>query len=254
MRTYKIAICDDEDFYVENIYHYLQAYKSEFSKEVSSHKYNNPEKLIEEMKSGDKYDIVFLDVDMPIMSGTDAASKIREFNRDVTICFVTAYEDYAYRAFQVDASGYLVKPVKYVDFKNLMQKCLQQIQYIEDRKTSEDKYIEIRTDRECVIVKLDDIIYIEKRRNQCVYHMVDCEISVYDTLLNVYEMLDKEKFHFVHQGFIVNFDFIKEVRTDRIFITRNLDIPLSRKYSKFIKELHMDKIRRLKNLQMQMNS
>ena len=63
-------------------------------------------------------------------------------------------------------------------------------------------------------------------------------------LKNVYERLDNDVFMYTHQGYIANFNYIKEVKKDVVCFGRGMEIPLSRKYHDQIKELHLDKIRR----------
>ena len=63
-------------------------------------------------------------------------------------------------------------------------------------------------------------------------------------LKNVYERLDNDVFMYTHQGYIANFNYIKEVKKDVVCFGRGMEVPLSRKYHDQIKELHLDKIRR----------
>lgn len=247
MNEFRMAICDDERIHIDHICSYLAAYESESGNRLLVDAYDSPLELLEKLKSGEqKYDILFLDVDMPEMQGTDLAEQIRRFDKKTIICFITAYEHYAYRAFRVEAMGYLVKPVKYVDFKHLTDKCLIHIQYEQERDSAKERYFRVKTERNETVVLTQDILYIEKRRNKCVFHTVEREITSYDTLAKVYEQLNPKQFCYVHQGFIVNFDYIKEVLPDRLFLASDLELPVSRRYYKAIHDRHMDKIERLR--------
>lgn len=243
---FRLAMCDDEEIYIDHICQYLAAYESESENRLIVERYSSARTLLEKLESGEKqYDILFLDVDMPDMQGMDAALEIRKTDKHTPICFITSYENYAYRAFQVDAIGYLVKPVRYVDFKHMVNKCVVQIQYARDKETAEERYLCIRTAHGERVVPTQNIMYIEKKRNKCVFHLVDGEVTSYDTLSKVYEELNHRQFYFAHQGYIVNFAHIREVAQDRIYLVGDLEIPVSRRYQKELRELHMDKVKRL---------
>lgn len=74
------------------------------------------------------------------------------------------------------------------------------------------KISKIKSGYEDVLIDLQNVIYIEKRRNQCVFHKRDEEICCYEPLKNVYERLDNDVFMYTHQGYIANFNYIKEVK------------------------------------------
>ncbi len=240
------AICDDEEIYINQICSYLAAYESESGNTLIIDRYSSARTLLRVMQEEKKqYDILFLDVDMPDMQGIDAAVEIRKFDTDSMICFVTSYEDYAYRAFKVDAAGYLLKPVKYKEFKQMADKCTIQIQYKKDRDAAEERYFHVVTAGNGIIIRTRDIMYIEKKRNQCLFHLREREISSYDTLAHVYEQLDHHLFHYSHQGYIVNLDYIDEVTPNCVYLQGILEVPVSRRYYKELREIHMDKVNRI---------
>lgn len=242
-----MAICDDEDFYIEDICGYLKAYMSEEEVGLHVEKYHSGLELLDAMREHGKcFDMIFLDVNMPVLNGMDTAIEIRKFDMNVNICFITSYRQYAFDAFQVNASGYCEKPVSYVKLRSMLNKCIREIRYIKDRKMAEETYLPILYGKEPIIVPVKKIIYIEKQRNKCVLHTIDGEITGYDTLANLYQKLNHEVFFFVHQGYIVNFNHIMEVRTRAVIVTGSLEVPISRKYYKEMRERHMDKIYRLR--------
>lgn len=248
MIPYRIAVCDDEQIYIQDIKDYLKAYESETQNKVIVTEYQNPEKLYQDFydKKLD-VDMMFLDVDMPEMSGVDLAVKVREIDKNMPICFITAHEEYAVAAYRVDAVSYITKPIKYREFKKLVDKSIIQLLYLKDAKAAEERYLSITCKRDKAIVDLYKVLYIEKRRNQCMFHLEDGEIICYESLMNIYKRLDHQQFYMVHQGYIVNFNAIKEVKQTVICLGENREIPVSRKYQPKMKELHMDKIMRIRN-------
>lgn len=248
MRTIRIAICDDEEFYRNELEKLVSVYGNEAEADLQIDIYSEAQTLTEEIEKKEKmYEIIFFDVDMPEMSGIEAAKAIRKVDENVLICFVTSHERYALDAYGVDAVGYVIKPMKYTDVKKIMEKAKIQIYYRMDEEKAQKRYLEVVSGRANVLIDLEKVVYIEKRRNQCVFHMTDGEQVCYDTLAKVYKQLDVETFLYTHQGYIANFHYIKEVKRDAVCFGAGMEIPISRKYYEPIKKRHMDKIYRIRD-------
>lgn len=246
MNKFRLAICDDEAFFIEDIRQYLKAYESESGNEIITTAYSSGVDFLAELQIGvAEYDICFLDVDMPEMKGIEVAKHLREICPQTVVCFITSFEQYAYEAYQTEALGYLKKPVKYADLKYMMNRCTLQVQYMKDTKEVDQKYLEVKTGHGSKIIRIDDILYIEKRRNQCVFHLEDGEFICYNTLSNIYRELDKNIFFYVHQGYIVSFPQVREVKSNVVCLGKDREIPLSRKYQPKIQEMYMKKVRAL---------
>ena len=247
MKSIRIGICDDELFFREEMEKLVSVYANEAEQNFEIQSYAQAEELAGEiLEKKVMYHMLFLDVEMDGMTGMDAAKKLRENGYEGVICFVTGKNQYALDAFSVDAIGYLQKPAKYQDVKRMIQKALVQIFYQWDEEEAKKRYLEITTQNEKAMVDIRQILYVEKRRNQCVIHLEDAEIVCYETLKNLYEKLDKRNFCFTHQGFIVNFDKIKEVKKDIVCLGAGREVPVSRRYQNELRERHMNKIYRLR--------
>lgn len=246
MKTIEIAICDDEQVYIDRMVKYIEVYSEECEMDINITSYNSGKVLIEDVdKDTSKYDIIFLDVEMPDIDGVDTAREIRKVTEDVIICFVTSFEKYAIQAYGVEALAYVIKPVAYSELKKVLTRAVVIVQYAYDHREAEERYIEVLVARDTRIVDVRTIQYIEKRRNQCVLHCKEAEITCYETLKKIYDKLDRDIFIYVHQGYIVNFDAIKEVKENAVCLGDGVEVPLSRSHYKAVKERHMSKIRRL---------
>ena len=163
------------------------------------------------------------------------------------ICFVTSHGAYALNSYQVDAVGYIMKPIKYTEVKRAIDRAKISINYRRDAQKAKKRYLDIKTSRNNVTIDLEKVVYIEKRRNQCVFHLEDGEYICYETLSKIYERLDHDSFIYTHQGFIASFHHIKEVKRNAVCFGCGVEIPISRKYYEPVKAMHMDKIYRLKD-------
>ena len=197
MKTVEIAVCDDEQVHIDRIVKYIDVYSEESEININITSYNSGMALLKDIENDDlKYDIIFLDVEMPEING-------------------------------------------------VLSRAVVLVQYTFDYKEAEERYIEVPVSRNTRIVDVRTIQYIEKRRNKCVLHCTDAEITCYETLKKICSKLDQNIFIYVHQGYIVNFDAIKEVKENVVCLGDGVEVPLSRSHYKEVKNRHMSKIRKL---------
>ena len=166
---------------------------------------------------------------MPELSGMEAAEELRRMGKNMALCFVTSFNEYALNAYQIDAIGYVIKPIQYLDLKNMMEKA--EMQYWNRKKTGEaqKRYLEVMCERRSVIIDLEKVVYIEKRRNQSVFHLTDGEQICYDTLKKIYKRLYHDIFMHIQQGFIAKYNDVKEALTARACFGSGMEAPLSRR-------------------------
>jgi len=244
MRPIAIAICDDEEFFVDQLYSLVSTYINESRLEAGVEKYLDVELLCEQILSGDKsYDLIFLDIDMPKLSGMAAAKKLRDGGYEGIICFVTSLHNYALEAYKVEALGYVTKPAQYREVYRLVEKAIVQIHYQIHRAEAEKRYLEVKVHKNDIKVDMENILYVEKRRNQSVIHMENGEVVCYEALNSLFHRLNQDKFCYCHQGFVVNFDKIMEVTPTFIALGEGRTVPVSRRHQGRLKERLLCKIR-----------
>lgn len=244
----KIAICDDEELFRSEMEKFVSVFGNESDTEIEIDTYESASQMVKEIHdSGKRYDILFTDIEMPGLDGMEAAMALREMGETAEICFVTSHGAYALNSYQVDAVGYIMKPIKYTEVKRAIDRAKISINYRRDAQKAKKRYLDIKISRNNVTIDLEKVVYIEKRRNQCVFHLEDGEYICYETLSKIYERLDHDSFIYTHQGFIASFHHIKEVKRNAVCFGRGVEIPISRKYYEPVKAMHMDKIYRLRD-------
>ena len=101
------------------------------------------------------YDIIFLDIDMPHISGMETAQEIRRVNSSVLIVFVTSYQEYMRDAFRVEAFDYLVKPVNIRELNDVLKRCMA-------KYTQRYEQIAIKTvEKEMIALSINEILFIQ---------------------------------------------------------------------------------------------
>jgi two-component system LytT family response regulator len=173
-------------------------------------------------------DLVFLDVQMPEMSGLEVVREVGVETMPLTI-FVTAYDQYALDAFEAHALDYLLKPIEEERFKEALERARQQLRQQEADTLSrqlqgvlqeyaaqeEDESIErftIRTRNRIYFVDAEDVQWIESEGDYVALHDGADTHLVRKTMKELEQQLDSDRFLRVHRSYIVNVDYIEELR------------------------------------------
>lgn len=187
----------------------------------------------EDVKSGllaiRKYkpDLVLLDIKMPDGTGFDLVRQIDHIN--FKIIFITAYEEYAIKAFKFSALDYLLKPIdpeeltiaiekvsKSLNNESVSSKIKEFMTYMDHfRKDGEGKKIILKTSENIYVVDADEIISIESDQNYSRFHLVEGEsIFVSRTMKDYVPMLEGHTFYRVHQSYIINLNHVKRYQRE----------------------------------------
>lgn len=205
-----------------------------------------------------KPDIVFLDIQMPQMSGVDVARKLLSEEYKPNIIFVTAYDKFAIEAFEVNAIDYLLKPISEKRLKDRLNKMYETkekeeefnkaqlselIKYIRSNTKASIQRISLYHKDKLIPMELNDIFYatIEDKNTIVVSSKGKFEINC--TLNELTEKLDPNTFFRTHKSYIVNLNRIESIEpwfnsTYNINLKENKEmIPVSRNYVKRFREL-----------------
>ena len=121
----KIAICDDESTFLDNIEMFVKKYEKERGTQIFLKKYLSGLDLEDSLNL--KFDIVFLDINMPGINGMELAKGIRKKDEHTIIMFLTSLKEYVFEGYQVEASGYLTKPISYKRFSSELDRVAKKV-------------------------------------------------------------------------------------------------------------------------------
>ena len=162
-------------------------------------------------------DIVFLDINMPMLNGIDFAALIPERTR---IIYVTAYEQYALQGFKVNALDYLLKPVSYPEFMSAVGKAVKWCSMRDSYETQSrgvQNTITVKSEYRLIQMKIETITYIEVQKDRVIFYRTDGDpVSSLMSMRDLEEHLPADLFMRVHRSFIVNMSNIEVVERGRI--------------------------------------
>jgi len=179
-------------------------------------------------------DLIFLDINMPEISGLSFAKSI---NKSIKIIFTTAYREYAVDGFDLQAVDYLLKPISYGRLLQSVNKYLDEnIQTsnitIEEIIEEKSDYIFVRSDRKMVKVKFSEINYIESISDYIKIHLAYKNVVTRETISNIEVKLPQNDFVRTHRSYIVSVDKIVSFTNEEIELTSKNVIPISRSYKR----------------------
>ena len=224
------AIIDDEPLAVSLLESYVM--KTPFL--TLKGKYNSAILALPELNAN-PVDLLFLDIQMPELSGMEFS---RMLSGDTRIVFTTAFEQYALDSYKVNALDYLLKPISYPDFLQSAQKALQWVEMFQNRQSgntesakSEPESIFIKTERRLIQIDLGKILYIEGLKD---YVKIYIEGQIHPvlslmTMKAMEDLLPPSRFVRVHRSFIVQPEKIKVIERNRIVFGKEY-IPISDNY------------------------
>jgi two-component system, LytTR family, response regulator len=178
-------------------------------------------------------DIIFLDIRMPQLSGTDFVRSLRKIPK---IIFTTAHKEFAHEGFELDVVDYLLKPIRFDRFLRAVNKVFPHSQDSEVSGPVEVKeikfaspFIYVRVDRKMVKVLLDDIVYIESNKDYVKLFTTGSTIITRQTISSVEAMLSENKFFRIHRSYIVSLDKITTFSNEFVEMGKK-ELPIGKLY------------------------
>ncbi len=176
---------------------------------------------------GEQVDLLFLDIEMPKMSGLDY---LKRSSVDPLVILTTAFPEYALEGYELDIIDYLLKPIAFTRFLKAVQKAKE---YNDMRLgapvVAHPSYLFVRSEKRIEKVELKDILYIESFGNYVNIHTETKKIVAYLTLKGLEAQLPANEFIKIHQSFLVSFSRISAIEGNQVIIN-NKFLPISRNY------------------------
>lgn len=205
-----------------------------------------------------KPDVVFLDIQIPKKSGLEVAAALAKMKEPPLVVFVTAFDQYAVQAFEVNAIDYVLKPY---DLERFQKTCQKIQETYEDRLLAKKKLTSLteyfdkekrmqltghaRNSRERILIRLEDVLYFHAELTEVTAFLRDgSEFIVNATLKSLLDLLDPAQFQQTHKAFVVNLGQVLKVSP---LFSGNFEvalkekntpkIPLSRRYVSSLKQV-----------------
>lgn len=230
----KIGIVDDEKEAREQLREAVKRFGSEHHTEFEVREFDSAAAYLS-AKSG-ACDILYLDIDMPQMSGMELAEKIRETDTEVILIFCTNLQQFALNGYSVSALGFLVKPVQWYPFHMYLDRALKAIQKRTSRlESAEIRRVVVKDGPVSRVIDAADIKYVEVRQHYLLYSIKDRKagegtvIKTRGSMQDAVGLLSPYGFVRCSSSFLVNLSCITAVSRTEVRIGQET-LPIGRTY------------------------
>ncbi|MFV0529750.1 MAG: LytR/AlgR family response regulator transcription factor [Lachnospiraceae bacterium] len=225
----RIAIVEDETEHVQILYDYLKRYEKENSITFHIQTFSDGLHIVSDYAAS--FDIILLDIQMKHMDGMQTAEKIRKLDENVAFIFITSTIQFAVQGYLVDALGYVLKPVPYLAFSQIIGKAVKQA-------LQKQKKYYLRIEREGGYLRLEtaSIYYIESQRHSIIVHSTQGDFLTAGPLKRVEEQLREHGFSKCHNAYLINLLHVNGIQNNTVLLSNAESLPVSRARKKLFME------------------
>ena len=204
-----LAVVDDERENRELLSGFINRYAQENNLSLAVTAFADGAQIAEPYQGG--FDIIFLDIEMPMLGGMTAAERIRAADPDVVLVFVTNLAQYAIRGYEVEAFDFVLKPVEYYPFSVKLGRAVRRVQSRRGRQLA------LQTPDGLRMVDSEQVLYLETHDRMLHYHTADAVYSVRGSLQKAEQELAGYHFARCNQCYLVNLKYVSGA--DNEFVT-----------------------------------
>ncbi len=210
----KVLICDDERIHLDILESELMAYQAQVGVEIQVSRACTGFEALKVLKC-ETFDAAFLDIGLKDMTGIELANKIRSYDEQIPLIFISSHGQFRDQAFDLFAFNYLTKPIETRRFVKIMDRLMKiVVQPLRDKT-----YYAYKAKGQLHRVDYSDILFFEKCRNHMFLHTKKQEMTMQKTMKELVNELDPAVFMQCHQGFVVNMQKIRSVKGSEIEMT-----------------------------------
>ena len=220
MAKLSLGLVDNESEPLDLLVSYIEKYEKETGNTLSYRRFKSAYDFLE--AKNENFDVLFLDINMPGMTGLELAYKIRATGSDILIIFLTNLAQYALEGYKVSAYDYLLKPVSYFDFRQEMNKIVSKLQ------KEEKKFLIVKTKGTTYKLDQSTILYGETIKHDIVIHTRKETYTYRGTLKELEEELDKNLFSRCNNCYLVNLAEVESIKENEVLLSNGEKLLISR--------------------------
>ena len=217
---YQIAICDDDQSFIQDLKINLERYAVDTGREFCFFEFHDGTELLENYQPD--FDLIFMDIKMEKLSGLKTAEEIRKTDSTVGLFFLTSLSQYVWKGYEYGAINYLLKPMKYGRLKMELDR------FFSRYPGREEGYLSFSNDNGKYKVLYKNLRYAETYKRNVLLHFDDQEQVIYKNMKEIASLLEAQRqFARCHASFMVNMAYVKSVENLEAVLTTGERVPVS---------------------------
>ena len=235
MTNVNVAVCDDEEVALIAITKSLSNVFTKLEAEAEIDSFTQPKALKESLETK-RYDLIFLDIDMPQADGIKIGRFVKDKYPTTEIIYVSNRDDLVFETFKVHPFGFVRKKRFLKDLADVVKLWLKTY-----KAAAKPEMITFRFNNNDIAVAANKIMYIESQGSyQFIYTEEEQEpLRLHESMESLTQNLEPLGFVRIHKGYIVNFLFVRRIDGKAVVLNNGSELPVSRRLVNEIREKYM---------------
>ena len=231
---YRIAICDDEETYIDYLERLFKQRLSIDSEKIKLYKYTSGEDLVNSFSKEIPYNLLILDMKLSGIDGDETAQLFREKYPDVLLVFCSGSQLPSVKSFEANAYRFLLK-----DYDS--DRMVKELEVIvsEMQKRADTPSILAQYRKNIEKVSIDHITYVDNTKHGSIIHTHNGSTSSNEKIGDIFQRLQEYDFAFIHTSYFVNLKYIKRVENHLVILTDETILPIARSKEKEFREKYI---------------
>ena len=225
----RIAVVDDDEIYSYNLKNIIINFFNDNNINGEILIYNNGKDLLSECYKN-VFDVLFLDIDMPDVTGIEVAEEIRKYNDNIMIIFITNMEQLVFESIKYS-------PFRFVKKQTMNEEITEVLNALSQKIVKDNLAYKFICNGTQISIRLSEIMYLEAFKHTIVLHQANKNEYKIPITLDHFQMLyESVGFLRIHKSYIVNYRYIYEINKNSLIITTSDEIPISRHRVPLVKQ------------------
>lgn len=235
MEKLRIAVCDDETFALDVIREAIGKVLQEKKVQGEVRTFINAESLEKKMREV-SFDLLLLDIDMPVVDGIAFGKKLRGQRNKVDIIYVSSREDKVFDSLRVNPYGFIRKNHFLEDIPQVLGG------YLDQREDGKESRVVLQLKDQTETVNIEDILFIEGARKYQQFYIAAREkpLAVRKQMQELEEEFKDYGFIRIHKGYLVNYKHIQVFKENDVVLDNGMSLPMSRRKAAEVKDYYME--------------
>ena len=235
----RITICDDDAVCREQVAEIINNYTKDRNVSLSLSVFDSPDQLLQAARENKGFDIYILDIIMPGTTGIQLGGKLRQEGFEGKILYLTSSAEFAIDAFKVQASDYIMKPVKAEELTAALDRLISAV------TVRKEKCLIIKSKDSNIKVSFDQILYTELVQKTIVYYLLNGKRVESSSIRSTFseamqDLLRDRRFSLCGSGRVVNLDYIVEMDAENLIFKNGTQVYIGRRAVREIRSVWYD--------------